>query len=69
MDTESTATVRGLNDQYNSSNTINYKGDNLTLEEVQMALRQMKNRKATRLDGVNTEFLKYGGTLLELRLL
>lgn len=40
------------------------------MEEIQKGLRQMENRKATGLDGVNTlELLKYGGTLLELRLL
>lgn len=43
--------------------------DPLTLEELQGVLRKAKNRKATGSDGVNTELLKYGGTLLHLRLL
>lgn len=41
--------------------------DPLTTDELMEALQKVKNRKATGLDGINTELLKYGGPLLHLR--
>ncbi|XP_039280839.1 uncharacterized protein LOC111056792 [Nilaparvata lugens] len=43
--------------------------DLIGIEELEEALRQTKNRKATGLDHINSELLKYGGTLLKFRLL
>lgn len=43
--------------------------DSLTLEELLHALTELKNRKSPGLNGINTELLKYGGILLQLRLL
>lgn len=50
------------------SNTL-YTGDPITLTEVQEAVKQMKNRKATGLDNINIELIKYGGIMLHLRIL
>lgn len=43
--------------------------DNLSIEELQEALKKSKNRKAPGMNGINTEFLKYAGILFHLRLL
>lgn len=43
--------------------------DSLTIEELLEALKRSKNRKATGLNGINTELLKYAGILFHLRLL
>jgi uncharacterized metal-binding protein len=43
--------------------------DNITIEEVKEALENSKNRKKTGLDGLNMELFKYGGTILQLRLM
>ena len=43
--------------------------DWITYEELEEALENAKNRKATGSDRINTELLKYGGTVLHLRLL
>ena len=43
--------------------------DAITLEELLQALRESKNRTSPGLNGINIELLKYGGILLQLRLL
>lgn len=43
--------------------------DMITLDELQQALRDSKNRKASGLDKINMELLKHGGPLFELRFL
>lgn len=43
--------------------------DTLTLQELDNVLRAFKNRKATGLDNVNLELIKYGGLRLKLRFL
>ena len=43
--------------------------DKLTIEELQQAMNGMKSRKAPGLNGINAELIKYGGTLLHLRIL
>ena len=43
--------------------------DDLTMDEMTEALKTIKNRKATGINGVNAEMWKYGGTMLHLRLL
>lgn len=41
-----------------------YRGDKITIEEMQAALKQIKNRKAPGPDEMNAELLKYGRPLL-----
>lgn len=53
----------------NKRNEHNTMIDLITLEELQKALKDMKNRKACGPDGINAELLKYGGLLLQFRLL
>ena len=43
--------------------------DDLTLDELNEALRTSKNRKAAGMNNINTELWKYGGIILHLRLL
>lgn len=43
--------------------------DLLTREELTSALKATKNRKAVGIDEINSELLKYGGDILEIRLL
>jgi hypothetical protein len=43
--------------------------DNITIVEVKEALENSKNRKTTGLDRLNMEVFKYGGTILQLRLM
>ena len=43
--------------------------DPITLEELDLALKEMKNRKATGEEGMNAELWKYGGPVLSQRLL
>ena len=38
--------------------------DDFTVEEVELALKKLKTRKAGGLDGLQPEHLKYGGALL-----
>ena len=40
--------------------------DDFTVEEVELALKKLKTRKAGGLDGLQPEHLKYGGALLTL---
>lgn len=46
-----------------------YTVDAITLIELRQALKETKNRKACGPDGLNSELLKYGGFLFELRFL
>lgn len=50
-------------------NENHYTGDNITLDELNEAPQQMKNRKAATSDLINNELIKYEGLLLELRIL
>lgn len=43
--------------------------DPITTEEVEVELKKLKNRKATSLDGIKSEFLKYGKDLTETLLI
>lgn len=43
--------------------------DMLELVELETTLCRMKNRTAPSLDGISSEFLKYGGILHRFRLL
>ncbi len=42
--------------------------DLITIIEIQEALKEFKNRKATGTDNLNAELLKYGGMMLYWRL-
>lgn len=55
--------------QTNWDNTNLTTTDLITIEELQEALKQLKNRKASGIDKINSELLKYGGMLLQWRLL
>lgn len=46
-----------------------YEGDNISTDDLQAALKQMKNTKAVSTDGINVKCLKYGGQCLEFHLL
>ena len=35
--------------------------DPITIEELEVELKKLINRRATGLDGINTDLLKYGG--------
>jgi hypothetical protein len=41
----------------------------ITMEDLEEALRQSTNRKAPGVDGINTELWKYGSRKLKIRLL
>jgi hypothetical protein len=46
-----------------------YNIDKLTVNELEEALNKSKGRKSPGPDGISTELIKYGGTLLKLRFL
>lgn len=48
------------------ANYYNNSVDSISLEELKIVLRSMKNRKASGLDGLSAELFKYGGSILEL---
>ena len=40
--------------------------DNFTVEEIEVSIRKLKSNKAGGIDGLQSEHLKFGGTLLTL---
>ena len=52
-----------------TSTYVTYEGNLMTLDKLEETLERTKNWKATEQDGLNTELVKYGGTLLKLRIL
>ena len=46
-----------------------YKGDEIILDELKEVLKQIKNKKAAGPDEITVELIKYGGLMLELRML
>lgn len=41
----------------------------MSMDELQVALKQVTNKKASETDGFNAKFLTYGGLSLQLRYL
>lgn len=52
-----------------SSNKIVKSIDPIPMEKLEYALKNTKNRKASGMDGINAELVKYGNILLTLRIL
>lgn len=42
--------------------------DLLTLEEIRMAIRKLKNNKISKIDNIPGEFVKHGGKILLMKL-